>query len=247
MIPSRPWGWFKRWFAGHARKRLARTFASVRVADLSRARAALRDGAVVAVSNHTSWWDPLVILWLTEEVLRADCYAMMDAKNLRRLPFFGLVGAFGVDLDDPRDGALAMRYAARLLDRPGRAVWVFAQGRERPVSARPLGFLRGAAEVSRVAKAPTVPVALRYEFGGEERPTLFVSVGEPIAPSRDVIALRDAHEAAVTALLDALDADLREGSLDRYEAVIASGGSALGPLAERALVAMTRRRAGVPR
>lgn len=247
MIPSRPWGWFKRWFAGHARKRLTESFGAVRIAGLDRARAALERGPVVAVSNHTSWWDPLVILWLTEEVLRADCYAMMDARNLRRLPFFGLVGAFGVELDDPRDGALAMRYAVKLLDRPGRAVWVFAQGRERLVTARPLGFLRGAAEVSRVAKAPSLPVAFRYEFGGEERPTLYVSVGDPIAPSRDVAALRDAQEAAVTALLDALDADLRDGSLDRYEPALSSMPGAFGALAERCLVAMTRRRAGVPR
>ena len=37
------------------------------------------------------------------------------------------------------DGASAMRYAARLLDRPRRLVWIFPQGAERPVTLRPLG------------------------------------------------------------------------------------------------------------
>ena len=247
MIPSRPSRWFRRWFAGHARGRIARTFASVRVAGLERAREALRAGPTVTVSNHTAWWDPLVILWLTETLLGVESYAMMDARNLRRLPFFGLVGAFGVDLDDPRDGALAMRYAAKLLDRPARTVWVFAQGAERPVTARPLGFRRGAAEVARIAKAPTLPVALRYEFGGEERPTLFIAFGEPIEPTRDVHAGHAAHEGAVTALLDTLDADPRDGAIARYIPVLAVAPGAVGRLAERCLAAMTRGLAGVPR
>ena len=247
MIPSKKSRAFTWWFARHARGRIEETFSAARVAGLSHALDALKSGPILAVSNHTSWWDPLVILWLTNHVLDADSYAMMNAANLRRLPFFGLVGAFGIDLDDPRDGALAMRYAVKLLSAPRRAVWVFAQGDERPITLRPLGFLRGAAEVSRVAKAPAVPFAFRYEFGPDERPTLYVAVGPAIAPARDVAALRDAQEAAVTALLDTLDADLRAGTLDAYVPLLRRPVSRAGALAERCLAAMTRGRAGVPR
>ena len=203
-------------------------------------RSALASGPALIVSNHTSWWDPMVVLYLTERVLRCDGHAMMDAANLRRLPFFAMVGAFGVDLDDPADGASAMRYAARLLNAPGRMVWVFPQGRERPVTERPLGFRAGSAEVARVAKSVTVPIGLRYEHRGSERPELLMSIGEPLPWTKDVAAARAAHEAAVTARLDRLDEALRDGSADGFEALERMGPGAMGQRAERALAAITR-------
>lgn len=203
-------------------------------------RAALAAGPALVVSNHASWWDPMVLLYLTEHVLRCDGHVLMDAVNLRRLPFFAMVGAFGVELDQPADGAGAMRYAARLLDAPGRMVWVFPQGRERPVTERPLGFRAGAAEIARLARCITVPVAFRYEHRGHERPELLISVGQPIGCSKDVAAARAAHEAAVTARLDAIDAALRDGSVESYERLESTPVSAMGQWAERALAAMTR-------
>ena len=134
MIPARKHRLFRWWFSGHARSRLRAAFSAVRAEGMDHLRAALAAGPALIVSNHTSWWDPMVVLYLTERVLRCDGHAMMDAANLRRLPFFAMVGAFGVDLADPADGASAMRYAARLLSAPGRMVWVFPQGRERPAA-----------------------------------------------------------------------------------------------------------------
>lgn len=244
MIAARKSRWFRRWFAAHARGRLLASFESVRVAGLARLREAVAAGPVVAVSNHVTWWDPMLVLVLTERVVPCDSYALMDAANLARLPFLGLVGAYGVDLTSPSDGAAAIRYTARLLDGPSKLVWVFPQGRERPFTERPLGFRPGSAEIARVAKATTVPLALRYEFLRTERPHLLVDVGEALAPVRDVAAGCAAHEARVTEGLDRIDAALREGALDAYEPVLQAPGGLVGPLAERLLAWMTRPRAG---
>lgn len=246
MIPSAKSRAFTWWFSHHARGRIEDAFSSVRVAGLEHAREALRAGPFVAVSNHTSWWDPLVVLWLTSRVLRADLYALMNAANLRRLPFFGLVGAFGVDPDAPGDGALAMREAVRLLSERRRVVWIFAQGGERPISLRPLGFRRGSAEISHAARAPAVPFALRYEHGADERPMLLLRVGGAIAASQDPVALRAAHEAAVTGLLDRIDGDLIARDLDAYDTLHARGAGPFGALAQRCLSALTRPFAKVP-
>ena len=137
MIPARKHRLFRWWFGGHARARLRAGFSAVRAEGMDHLRAALAAGPV------------LIVLYLTEHALRCDGHAMMDAQNLQRLPFFAMVGAFGVDLANPSDGASAMRYAARLLNAPGRMVWVFPQGRERPVTERPLAFRAGSAEVAR--------------------------------------------------------------------------------------------------
>jgi len=178
--------WFNAWFARHARSRIQRTFGRVLVAGLGDMSAVLRDAPALVVANHTTWWDALVALYASELLLGCDGYAMMDAANLRRLPFFRRVGAFGVDLDDPADGARAIRHAARLLDRPGRALWIFPEGRERsPYGA--LALRPGAAQIARVARRATVvPVGLRYVFGASEHPDLWIAFGAPLATERDV-------------------------------------------------------------
>lgn len=246
MIPARKSRWFNAWFAGHARGRILKSFGAVRVRGLTEARAAAAAAPLLLVANHTSWWDPLVILHLSQHVLAIDGYAMMDAKNLRRLPFFSLVGGFGVDLDSPSDGALAVRHAARLLDRPGRGVWIFPQGRERPVSERPLGFRGGSGEIARVArKAQALPVGLRYEFGASELPTLYVSFGEPMDREKDPARGKALHEQRVSAELDHIEAAVRDTSREGEGAAFVDlhvrAPSALAAAMEKLLSFLVRR------
>lgn len=185
MIPATPVRWFIRLFTWHARSRLFGTFGRIRIAGLDALADAVAAGPVLVVANHTTWWDPLVALWLAHGELRAEAFAMMDASNLRRLPFFGKVGAFGVDLADRRDGARAIRYAAKLLDRPRRIVWIYPEGRERSPFG-PLELRPGAAAVARLSRAPIVPLASRFVFAAEEKPELWISIGPPVLEGSDL-------------------------------------------------------------
>ena len=238
MIPSRKSALFTWWFARHAERRLHKAFGSIQVKGLAEVVRTARDAPVLVVSNHTAWWDPLLILWLSARVLRLDAYAMMDAKNLRRLTFFARVGAFGVDLDDPRDGARAIRYASKLLTSSGQLVWMFPQGREVPTTARPLAFERGSAEIARVAKCVVVPAAIRYEHGSAPLPTVYVAFGKPLAFDRDVIRGAATQEKAVLDELDALDSDIIEGR--SLEELYRARPGALFSLAQWALSLVSR-------
>jgi 1-acyl-sn-glycerol-3-phosphate acyltransferase len=240
VIAPRKRPWFRSWFSGHAVGRMRATFASVEIFGLSHLRDALKNGPVVVVSNHVAWWDPLVTLVLTEQIVRCDSYALMDATNLKKLPFFGLVGAIGVDLTHPSDGAAAILYTARLLKSPNQLVWIYPQGRERPPTVRPLGFRGGSAEIARVAKAHTVPIALRYEFMEVEKPRLLIHIGAPIAPERNVARATEAHERAVIEGLDHIDRVLLEGQRPGFETVIAAPQDRWGALAARALAWLTK-------
>ena len=62
-----------------------------------------------------------------------------------------------------------------------------------------------------MAKCVTVPIGLRYEHRGSERPELLMSIGQPMPWTKDVTAARAAHEAEVTGRLDRLDEALRAG------------------------------------
>ncbi|MFO0678581.1 MAG: lysophospholipid acyltransferase family protein [Polyangiaceae bacterium] len=201
MIPSSRSPWFVGRFSGHVRARLRRSFSRFAVAGLERTRALVAAGPFVVVSNHSAWWDPLVALHVCHDLLGAEGHAWMDAGNLARLSFFQRIGAFGVDRADPSDGARGIRHAARLLRAPGRVVWVFPQGKERPVAVRPLGFEKGAFAVARVAKVPVVPVAIDYAFGALETPEIHVAFGEPRPAPRDVATACSEAERDVEALL----------------------------------------------
>jgi len=231
VIPAAKWPLFDAWFRAHARARLARGFHAMNVAGLAPTRALAREAPLLVVSNHTAWSDPLVVLTLAT-ALGVDAYAMMDAKNLATLPFFRRVGAFGVDLASPRDGARAIRYAAGLLDRPGRAVWIFPQGKTCPVTA-PLELREGSARVARHAKTcRVVPMGLRYEHADDERASIWVSFGEPIG-SAD--ATTERQRAAITHELARLEDAVRARSAAGFDPLFEARPSWLGGVATRML------------
>jgi 1-acyl-sn-glycerol-3-phosphate acyltransferase len=248
MIEARPSSLFASWFSWSADRRLRRTFGVGRMAGLAALRAAFVDaGAVLVMSNHTSWWDPIVAIWLCRRVLRVDAYAMMDAKNLRRLPFFAQVGAFGVDLDDPRDGARAMRYAAKLLRKPRTLVWIFAQGRETPITLRPLGFREGSAHIARLApRAALAYVALRYEHGSAPEPSLWIAARVEPSAERSRDATTATLERNVTEQLDRIDAEIIRNEHTDFEKVWERGRSPWQAIATWLLVLVTRPRRAMP-
>lgn len=198
MIEAVRWRPFVRWFRSHAAGRLRSTFAAVHIRGLDSLREAADGAPVLIIANHTSWWDALLALWLSEsELPNSAAYGMMDASNLKRFRFFRWVGCFGVDLSSRRDGALATRYALRLLKLRDTALWVFPQGAEQPPHLH-LRFLPGAAGIAkRAASVRVIPVAFAYVFEREERPHVYISVGEPmsLADGADCAAQERAVEA----------------------------------------------------
>jgi len=182
VIEAVRWSPFVRWFNRQAQRRIARTFASVRVHGLQTLEACVEEAPVLLVANHTAWWDALVALWLSETRMpTAQTYGLMDAANLAQLRFFRWLGVFGVDRTSRRDGARATRYALDRLRTPRTMLWVFPQGEEQPAHV-PLRFFPGAAGIARRSTAVrVVPVAFAYVFEGDERPHVYVSIGAPLS------------------------------------------------------------------
>lgn len=190
---------FSRWFTHVIDGRLRRTFAQVTVHGL--AHLPVGKPPLLLIANHSSYWDALLIVWLSHHVLGAHAYAWMHAHTLQDMPMFQLLGAFGVDGGAPADIKAALKFSQKLLDRDNHALWIFPQGDEKPLERRPLGFQRGSAFLAaRAARAVTLPVALHYAFGRTEKPEVRICIGAPLAAGTATVAH---HEAAVTCLLDA--------------------------------------------
>jgi 1-acyl-sn-glycerol-3-phosphate acyltransferase len=247
VIPHQKQPLFNRVFAAYARRKLRLMFHEVRFLGYERAVPTFREQPVLAVSNHSSWWDPLILIWVANfripQDTPCDGYALMDAKNLRRVPFFRRMGVFGVDLDDPTDRAAALTYSGALLDRPGRLVWLFPQGAERPLT-EPLRFHRGAAVIAHRVGISVLPVGIRPEFGRHDRPVLWMAFGPPLPPGDGGAADVAAQEQAVAALLEEIEEAVRAYARREERGVVALAGTrnAVGEWALRTLSAWTRRR-----
>jgi 1-acyl-sn-glycerol-3-phosphate acyltransferase len=173
--------------------------------------------------THVSWWDGY-LLYLLNRHLGRDGYLMMEERQLRRYPFFRWVGCFPVDRDQPRRAAVALREAAGLLTgAPNRAVVVFPQGVIAPADRRPLVLQTGAARLARaVGRVLVLPVALRYEFLGDQHPVTFISAGPPllIEGARDPRALTADFTARLTAEADRLREAVVAGDLADFRPIL---------------------------
>lgn len=171
---------FLSWARVYARRRVARGLDGAWVSGLEQTRAALADRPVLFASNHVAWWDTLMLLVL-DEALGSTGWAMMDAANLRRLPFLGWVGALPLDRSSHQRSKQCLEASADLLDRPARALWIFPQGRQRPAHLRPLDLKPGIGLLHARNPVDVVTVSFNYVFLERERPAVMVCFSAPMS------------------------------------------------------------------
>ncbi len=155
---------------------MRRTFDRVALLDGSGAEG--RGLPTILYSNHVSWWDGY-LAFVLEQHWRGEFYLMMEEAQLRRYRFFQRCGCFSVDRQDAREGLRSVQYAAELLgENAQRTVLIFPQGTITANDRRPLVTYPGIAHIAkRVGAVRCVPMALRLEFGLQQRATAFLRVG----------------------------------------------------------------------
>lgn len=184
------------------------------------------DGPMIVYMNHPSWWDGYMALVLNRIVLRDHFrgYLMMEQQQLERYRFFSWSGAFSVDRHDARSAMRSVRYIGRrLAERRARCMYIFPQGEISPNDRRPLVIFSGLAHTVRLAGGATLwPVALRYEFRGEQRPEAFIRAGPAhYAPGdADAHALSQEVGRRLNAACDALRDEYTGGALEGYQPLL---------------------------
>jgi 1-acyl-sn-glycerol-3-phosphate acyltransferase len=219
-----PKPWAVRFFTRYFRRLFARHFAHVRWHALDDWRAWGRDVPILAIANHSNWWDGFHSVLLTEE-MGYTCHVMMEAVNLDRYPPFRWIGTLPVRRDSPR-GAYEdlVDYGRRLV--PGRMCWIYPQGERRPALEPPTRLERGAAQLALGHAGPLriVPVAFRYPFTSEQLPDAYALVGRSWlhAPREgdDRRALSARFGEALVEVVGELDARLREERLGDFRDLV---------------------------
>ena len=229
----------KPWFVSlarfYVRRLLARSFDGLHVAGLERARALVASESVIIASTHVSWWDALLAIYL-DGVVGSEGHCYMDAVNLKKLPFFGWTGAVPLDRTSPRL-ALADLNAGAALAKPGSALWIFPQGRQRRTSVRPLGLHSGTSRAAKKSGARVLPLALDYVWREDRRPAIVASFGTPL--SGHGRPLMEELERELIAGLASMD-DFVDGIETPFEALLPGACSQGVPLSGRLLAAFAK-------
>jgi 1-acyl-sn-glycerol-3-phosphate acyltransferase len=176
--------------------------------------------------NHPSWWDGHMCFLLLKMVLRQqhEGYLMMEEKQLRAYRFFTWCGAFSVNRHDADSATRSVNYIARLLRRPKPTLlFIFPQGKIAPNDRRPITAYPGAARVAQqVGRVTLLPVGLRYEFRGEQRPEAWMLVGPAhvVDAPDDLRALSDDMARRLTENADDLQQMALSGQTDELKTLI---------------------------
>lgn len=206
--PGAPFAPMVRWFTWYFRRLARRHFAAVQwmTADDPRDWGTL---PILAVANHTTWWDgPLA--YLVSAALGREFHVAMEAQHLARYPYFARIGAHPLRRTTPRARWEDLCRIGEVLA-PGRMLWMFPQGARRPARETIGRLERGAAYLA-LCHRPVriVPVTIRLAHGGEQLPDAFVRVGPSwivgVQDPRDRCELTDEIGRALTRGLAKTDA-----------------------------------------
>ncbi len=202
---------------------LKRHFANVYVRtsqDISRL-----DMPCILCPNHSCRWDMSIALYATKEVLGLDPYMMVASGPIRQYPLMAKVGCFEMDTSSSTTIAASIEYSANLLrGRRERALILFSQGDYTHSYVRPLRLRPGMAHVARsVGDVAVLPAAFYYESFIHQSPDAYVSIGTPLVVSPPIPTpkqLTALIEQAMTAELDNLQADVRDGRTNEFQQLL---------------------------
>ena len=180
MTDSKRKEWFFSLFTHYCTYKARKGLDGLWIKGLDAIQKQLQHSSVILAPNHVAWWDTILLFPLSK-ALGGTAHALMDAKNLRALPFFAWGGALPLRRDTrahARDDLIA---SAAVLDKPNSYLWLFPQGKQRPSHLRPLRLKSGIQHLARHSKKDVVPVSFQYIFRENAQPAAAVVFGDPIA------------------------------------------------------------------
>ena len=161
---------------------------------------------LLLLPNHSTWWDGFFVYLLNKRIFRRTAYLMMLEEQLSRYRFFAKIGAYSIEPKYRQGIVKSLGYTVELLNQRTSLVSVFPQGELLPWQTRPLGYKRGVEWILRKygKSVAVLPLAIRTEFLGEKRPSVFFLFGDVSSCDAETFQGIDWLEKTESALLDDL-------------------------------------------
>ncbi len=131
--------------------------------------------------NHNYWWDGLIPLYLNHRLFKQRARAFMEDKQMKKHRFFSKIGAFSINLSDPRSAISSLRFAIESLSQSNSGVYIYPEGKIVPPAPKVQPFKGGLAWLAQ--KCPDidfVPIAIHIDHSKQSKPELYMMVGNPI-------------------------------------------------------------------
>ncbi|MDZ7359044.1 MAG: lysophospholipid acyltransferase family protein [candidate division KSB1 bacterium] len=172
---------------------------------------------LLLIPNHSTWWDGFFVYLLNDQILKREPYLMMLDRQLAKYRFFARIGAFGITPGDRENVNESLNYTVELLQKKNVMITIFPQGILLPWGKRPLNFKKGIEAIIQLYKKPIniLPLAIRAEYGGEQRAEVFFQFGQNLIVDTDSFQGVKWLESIELGLLDDLAEKIHRGEKGR--------------------------------
>lgn len=178
FIPASESAFHIRFFSFYTKWKLKRSFKQVWI---NQEYEPDKDSRTVYFLNHNSWWDGLLPLYLNEYFFHQNARAIMEEKQMRKHTFFSKIGAFSIDLSNPRSIVRSMRYALSSLEREKACLFIYPEGKITPVSESTPEFKNGLSWLYKnTADIDFVPIGIYSHSFRSAKPELYILIGDSV-------------------------------------------------------------------
>lgn len=138
----------------------------------------LPDSKTIYFLNHNSWWDGLIPLYLNQNFFHQNARAIMEDKQMLQYSFFSKLGAFSINLENPKASLTSLRYALESMQRKKASLFIYPEGKITPVSEKEPEFKQGLAWLrTKTEEIDFVPIAIYSHMLRSSKPELYLSIG----------------------------------------------------------------------
>jgi 1-acyl-sn-glycerol-3-phosphate acyltransferase len=212
FIPAQEKGWFIFLFDLYTRSLFWRRFKNIWVNQRYQPGP---ESNTIYYLNHTSWWDGLIPLLLNRKLFRQNARAIMEDKQMREHGLFKKIGAFSVNLENPRSAVRSLRFAVESMKRENSSLFIYPEGKIYPFKTENIQFRDGLAWIAnRVQDADVVPIGIYITTANFDKPELYIKIGKPVEfnSETDRSKLKSIFEANLERVLEQLEAQAHNES-----------------------------------
>ncbi len=182
FIPARESNFLISFFYRYTGFLLKLRFRKVNVVELYKPS---QDARTVYYLNHNYWWDGLLPLYLNEKYFGQKARALMEDVQMRQYRFFSRIGAFSIDLTNPRSSIQSLRYALKSMERDKACLFIYPEGKIVPITDKTSEFKNGLSWIYKNSEGlDFVPIALYIDHAQTNKPDLNIFIGNSVNPDK---------------------------------------------------------------
>lgn len=141
-----------------------------------------KESALIITPNHFSWWDGFFAAYYADKIIHRKIHLLMLEEQLKRYWFFNKVGAYSINISNPKSMIETINYTADVLNDKNNFVVYYPQGKIESYDKRPPTLKEGIIKVVERIKIPTeiLPVIFKIVYSTNKQPDILVRTGKKI-------------------------------------------------------------------